>query len=128
MGNPPPIHSKMRPIFFFLGRLDGHIGVAHQTLANIVEAVEDVVVRVVNKVALALIVDAFLSEVEYTVREGAYVPETVQLVKDRDVVLLTLRTRDSGREVVFLGLLDYDEAISLLQKMNQSSLALNYDL
>lgn len=79
---------------------------------------EDVVVWVVDKVALALIVDAFLRDVEHAVRKSADVPETVQLVKDCDVVLLlALWTRDDpGREVVFLGLLDYDEAISRLQK------------
>lgn len=117
MTDSPPIHNKSRTIFFLLGRLDGQIGVAHQPLAEIIEAVEDVVVRVVDKVALALVVDAFLREVEHTVQKGADVAQTVQLVKDRDVVLLlALWTRDPGREVVFLGLLDYDEAISRLQK------------
>lgn len=116
MGYPPPVHSKTRPIFLLLGRLDGQVGVAHQPLANIIEAVEDVVVWVVDKVALAFIVNAFLREIEYAVCEGADVPQTVQLVKDRNIVLLALRARDPGWEVVFLGLFDYDETITLLQK------------
>lgn len=76
----------------------------------------NMVVGMVDKIPSAFAVNAVLCEIEHAVHEGADVCQAVQLVEDGDVVLRALRGLDAGLEIVLLGLVDYDEAISSLDQ------------
>lgn len=81
MAHSPPINHRARTVFLFPRPLHGHIGIAHQPLAYVVQAMGDVVVWEVDKIPFTLGADAVLGNLENFVQIYADILETMQLVE-----------------------------------------------
>ena len=84
--NPPPINRKPLPILLRTRPLNRQIRITHQRLANIIEAVINMLLLVFEQIVVRLGRSVIFHARFEREQERAHVVETVQLVEDGDVV------------------------------------------
>jgi len=119
MRDPPPINRNPPPILLRPRPLHRQIRITHQRLPNIIKAMIDMLLLVLEHAIVRLGGRIIFHAGFHREQERAHVPEAVQLVEDGDVVDLAFGVRVlcvyglARWEVVGGGVGDQDEAVAL---------------